>query len=147
MANKKHPVLLSLFPGVGLLDRAFEAEGFASVVRGPDIIFGGDIRRFKPAPGVFWGVFGGPPCQDFSTARRGKPRTGNGGRMLLEFLRVVAVARPQWFLIENVAGVPDVEVKGYGVQRADVEAAHTLQMEEYAALRAAPSVSFTSGDF
>ena len=32
-------------------------------------------------------------------------------------------------------------------QRADVEAAHTLQMEEYAALRAAPSVSFTSGDF
>ena len=35
--------VLSLFPGIGLLDMAFELEG-DTVYRGPDVIFGGDIR-------------------------------------------------------------------------------------------------------
>jgi len=30
------PLVLSLFPGIGLLDMAFEQEGFC-VVRGPDL--------------------------------------------------------------------------------------------------------------
>ena len=34
--------MLSLFPGIGLLDMAFEEEGFC-VVRGPDLLWGGDI--------------------------------------------------------------------------------------------------------
>lgn len=38
-------LVLSLFPGIGLLDRAFEAEDFA-VVRGPDLIWGGNVRDF-----------------------------------------------------------------------------------------------------
>lgn len=33
-------LVLSLFPGVGLLDMAFEEEGFC-VVRGPDLLWGG----------------------------------------------------------------------------------------------------------
>ena len=33
-------LVLSLFPGIGLLDMAFEAEGFC-VVRGPDLLWGG----------------------------------------------------------------------------------------------------------
>lgn len=33
-------LILSLFPGIGLLDRAFEECGFC-VVRGPDILWGG----------------------------------------------------------------------------------------------------------
>ena len=41
--------------------------------------------------------------------------------MLGEFLRVVAVARSKWFLLENVPGVPDVELDGYTVQRIDVD--------------------------
>jgi Site-specific DNA methylase len=57
-------LVLSLFPGIGLLDRGFEDSGFA-VVRGPDLIFGGDIRKFKIMPGKFDGIIGGPPCQDF----------------------------------------------------------------------------------
>lgn len=35
-------LVLSLFPGIGLLDRGFEAEGFC-VVRGPDLLWGGDV--------------------------------------------------------------------------------------------------------
>jgi len=56
------PVLvLSLFPGIGLLDRAFEEEGFC-VVRGPDLLWGGDIKTFHPPAGKFEGVIGGDPC-------------------------------------------------------------------------------------
>lgn len=54
---EKHPdsaLVLSLFPGVGLLDMAFEAEGF-TVVRGPDLLWGGDIRRFHAPAGRFEG--------------------------------------------------------------------------------------------
>src|SRR5258705_4889994 len=57
-------LVLSLFPGIGLLDMAFEAEGFC-VVRGPDVLWGGDVRRFSPPAGVFQGVIGRPPPQDF----------------------------------------------------------------------------------
>ena len=47
---------------------AFEEEGFC-VVRGPDLLWGGDIRRFHPPAGRFDGVIGGPPCQAFSRLR------------------------------------------------------------------------------
>lgn len=61
-------LVLSLFPGIGLLDRAFEEEGFC-VVRGPDLLWGGDVRRFHPPAGLFAGIIGGPPCQAFSQLR------------------------------------------------------------------------------
>jgi len=113
-------LILSLFPGVGLLDRGFEEAGFC-VVRGPDLLWGGDIRRFHPPAGKFAGVIGGPPCQDFSAARRADP-TGNGLEMLAEYMRCVGEASPGWFLMENVPGVPDVAAAGYTVQRLDVRA-------------------------
>jgi len=49
------PLVLSLFPGIGLLDMAFEEEGFC-VVRGPDLLWGGDVRRFHPPAGRVDGV-------------------------------------------------------------------------------------------
>lgn len=99
-------LVLSIFPNIGLLDRAFEEKGFC-VVRGPDILWGGDIRLFHPPTNVFWGVMGGPPCQDFSSKRRTAP-TGYGLEMLEEFARVVTEAKPEWWLMENVARVPTV---------------------------------------
>ncbi len=114
------PLVVSLFPNIGLLDMAFEEAGFC-VVRGPDLIFGGDIRRFNPPPNKFGGVIGGPPCQDFSAARRCPP-TGNGVAMLKEFIRVVNQAQPDWWLMENVPGVPDIHIDGYNWQRLDVRA-------------------------
>lgn len=50
-------LVLSLFPGIGLLDIPFEESGFC-VVRGPDLLFGGDIRKFNPPAGRFWNVEG-----------------------------------------------------------------------------------------
>jgi|SRR5438552_1264215 len=108
-------LVLSLFPGAGLLDRGFEQAGFC-VVRGPDTLLGQRIEDFHAPAGHFAGVIGGPPCQDFSRARRAPP-TGYGVRMLIEFARVVTEAQPLWWLMENVPGVPDVHISGYLVQR------------------------------
>lgn len=110
-------LVLSLFPGIGLLDMAFEEQGFC-VVRGPDVLWGGDVKRFHPPTGVFDGVVGGPPCQAFSAlanlvrARGYEPRFGN---LIPEFERVVAEAEPWWFLMENVPAAPVPEVGGFAV--------------------------------
>lgn len=113
-------LVLSLFPGIDLLGRGFEQENFC-VVRGPDHLFGGDIREFHTMPGRFDGVIGGSPCQDFSRLRRAPP-TGYGLAMLREFTRCVCEAAPDWFLLENVPSVPDVQIEGYTVQRFDLRA-------------------------
>jgi len=111
-------LVLSLFPGIGLLDMAFEQEGF-TIVRGPDVLWGGDIRRFHPPAGVFDGVIGGPPCQAFSrlaimVRHNGyEPRFGN---LIPEFERCVAEAAPSWFLMENVPAAPRPVVEGYHVR-------------------------------
>lgn len=91
-------LVLSLFPGADLLGRPFEAEGYC-VVRGPDILWGGDVRHFHAPAGRFDGVIGGPPCQPHSSlARRGTRATDQ----IPEFLRIVAEARPRWAVMENV---------------------------------------------
>lgn len=113
-------LILSLFPGVDLLGMGFEQEGF-TVVRGPDLIFGRNIKSFHVPPRRFNGIIAGSPCQDFSPKRRTAP-TGDGVAMLREFLRVVGEGQPDWFLLENVATVPDVVAAGYSVQRFDLNA-------------------------
>jgi DNA (cytosine-5)-methyltransferase 1 len=109
-------LVLSLFPGIGLLDMAFEAEGFC-VVRGPDLLWGGDVRRFHPPAGRFDGVIGGPPCQAFSRlANIVRAVHGEGSiapNLIPEFERVVSEAAPAWFLMENVEGAPLPIVAGF----------------------------------
>lgn len=100
-------LVLSLFPGIGLLDRAFEEAGFC-VVRGPDLLWGGDIHRFHPPAGRFDGVIGGPPCQAFSRLRHIVEANGyqTAPNLVPEFERVVREAQPAWFLMENVPEAP-----------------------------------------
>ena len=108
-------LVLSIFPGIGLLDMAFELEGYC-VVRGPDVLWGGDVRVFHPPAGVFAGVIGGPPCQMFSSLAAvvrhngHQPRFGN---LIPEFERCIAEAQPAWFVMENVPGAPVPAVDGY----------------------------------
>lgn len=111
-------MVLSLFPGIGLLDMAFELEGFC-VVRGPDLLWGGDVKRFHPPAGKFEGVIGGPPCQVFSglaNLQRGKGQEPAFGNLIPEFERVVSEARPAWFVMENVRTAPVPVVTGYVVR-------------------------------
>lgn len=101
------PLVLSLFPGIGLLDMAFEAEGFC-VVRGPDVLWGGDIKRFHAPRGKFDGIIGGPPCQAFSRLRHLVEHNGYtiAENLIPEYERVVGEAAPDWFVMENVPGAP-----------------------------------------
>ncbi len=110
------PLVLSLFPGIGLLDMAFGFEGFC-VVRGPDVLWGGDIRSFHPPAGKFAGVIGGPPCQIFSALKRLNPAAGEKfGNLIPEFERCVKECQPEWFLMENVPAAPKPVVAGYIVK-------------------------------
>lgn len=119
---KRGPLVLSLFPGVGLLDMAFEQAGF-SIVRGPDLIHGGDVRRWiRPPADLFAGVIAGPPCQGFSVANSQRmnpehPSVLRSVELLAWTVDVIAAIRPEWWLIENVPGVPDVIAPGYKTQR------------------------------
>lgn len=107
-------IILSLFPGIGLLDRAFEQEGF-QVLRGPDPLWGGDIRNFTATPGIFHGVIGGPPCQSHCTYAALNRAQGKNVRedLVHEFLRVAGEAKPLWWLMENSPNVPTVNIPGY----------------------------------
>lgn len=109
-------LILSLFPGIGLLDMAFEEEGFC-VVRGPDLLWGGDVRRFHPPAGRFDGVIGGPPCQAFSRLVhivRAKGQTPKPN-LIPEYERIVIEAAPRWFLMENVPDAPAPRPEKYDV--------------------------------
>lgn len=111
-------LVLSLFPGIGLLDLAFEEQGFC-VVRGPDVLWGGDVKTFHPPAGRFDGVIGGPPCQAFSDLvhlvrqRYGDEKVAEN--LIPEFERCVSEAQPHWFLMENVPAAPEPVVEGYGI--------------------------------
>jgi DNA (cytosine-5)-methyltransferase 1 len=107
-------LVLSLFPGIGMLDMAFEEEGFC-VVRGPDLLWGGDIHRFHPPAMKFDGVIGGPPCQAFSRLRHIVEANGYtpAPDLTPEFERCVLEAQPKWFLMENVEASPIPRVKLY----------------------------------
>lgn len=109
-------LVLSLFPGIGLLDRAFEEEGFC-VVRGPDLLWGGDVRTFHPPAGRFDGVIGGPPCQAHSRMAHIARARGFQVKpdMIPEFVRCVLEAQPAWWVMENVQSAPVPAIDGYQV--------------------------------
>ena len=116
-------LVLSLCSGIGLLDRAFKEAGFCVVSAG-DIILGKhyDIRDFTGVKGKFDGVIAGTPCPDFSLMKRDRPALEDsyGYEMILNFMRIVTECDPSWFLLENVAGVPNVQIHGYSHQRIDI---------------------------
>lgn len=100
-----------------MLDMAFEDEGF-TVVRGPDVLWGGDVHDFHPPAGIFRGVIGGPPCQAHVRYAALNRSIGNkvAADLIPQFIRVVLESEAEWFLMENSSLVPAVEVPGYQVQ-------------------------------
>lgn len=116
-------LVLSLFPGIGLLDMAFEQEGFC-VVRGPDVLWGGDVRNFHPPAGKFDGVIGGPPCQSHCTYAALNRAQGKNVRedLVPEFVRIVMEVSPNWALMENAPNCPLMVFSDYDVQALNLNA-------------------------
>lgn len=55
-------------------------------------------------------VFGGPPCQGFSTSnQRTRSKQNESNWLFKEFVRVVKIARPEWIVFENVKGILETE--------------------------------------
>lgn len=112
-------LVLSLFPGLDGLGIGFEQEGF-SVVAGPDLQWGRNVKTFHVPPDRFDGVIGGPPCQRFSELARlirhvhGEDSLAED--LIPEFERIAREAQPAWFLMENVEGAPLPAVPGYVVR-------------------------------
>jgi DNA (cytosine-5)-methyltransferase 1 len=53
----------------------------------------------------FFGIIGGPPCQDFSLNGKMKGFNGDRGRLTIEFVNKINNLQPGFFLIENVPGL------------------------------------------
>lgn len=112
-------LVLSIFPGIDLLGRAFEEEGY-TIVRGPDTLWGGDIRNFHPPPRIFDGIIGGAPCQ--SRCKLAHFKYISNLDLMPEFIRIVKEANPRWVVMENVRGYqnhPDIPEDWFPISLRD----------------------------
>ncbi|MFC7959219.1 DNA cytosine methyltransferase [Rhodococcoides kroppenstedtii] len=109
--------VIDLFAGCGGMSAGFAAEGYQSVLAveynlhaaatyaanfGEDHTIWGDIRDVRPdqvPPADV--VIGGPPCQGFSNLGS-KDINDPRNQLWREYLRVVGLAKPKAFVIENV---------------------------------------------
>ena len=72
----------------------------------PNVPIHDDIKTFTAFPGQYDVITGGFPCQDISTAGRGKgitQETRSG--LFYELIRVIRMVRPKFVILENVAAI------------------------------------------
>lgn len=80
-----------------------------------DIALIGDINNFSsdkilemaniPRETKIDVIFGGPPCQAFSTAGKQKGFNDNRGNVFLKYLDIISEIKPTYVVIENVRGI------------------------------------------
>jgi DNA (cytosine-5)-methyltransferase 1 len=122
--NKSNDIYtaIDLFSGAGGLSLGAQNAGFEIVVaveqdkdaaltfkrNHPNtIIMNDDIKKIDTyqfnKPFI---IFGGPPCQGFSTSNTQTRNLNNKNNFLFEeFVRFVRELSPEWFLFENVKGI------------------------------------------
>lgn len=112
---------ISLFAGIGGFDIGFEQAGMIPVLqvekdkncqwvlnkRWPNVPKLEDVRDVtrETFTGTVDLICGGFPCQDVSIAGQRKGLAGERSGLWFEFLRVIEEAKPEWVVIENVAGL------------------------------------------
>lgn len=85
----------------------------------PDIALIGDIEKYSakeilqlakiPKDRQVDVIFGGPPCQAFSTAGNRKGFNDSRGNVFLRYLDIVGEIKPKYVVIENVRGLLSAE--------------------------------------
>lgn len=129
--NKEIPqiVALSFFSGAMGLDIGMENAGIKALLacefdkacrmtiakNNPNIGLIGDITKFSaqqilemariPAGQKVDVIFGGPPCQAFSTAGARRCFYDTRGNVFLKYIEIVTELRPTYVVIENVRGL------------------------------------------
>lgn len=117
--NDENIRVLSLFSGCGGLDFGIEAAG-GNVIYANDIfadacktlekyfpntdVNHGDIADIKSFPNADI-VVGGYPCQSFSMAGNRDPSKDERTSLYKQFLRVIQLVKPKYFVAENVSGL------------------------------------------
>lgn len=121
------PTCIDLFSGAGGLTLGFCQAGglpIAAVDNDPDSVetyknmfpmseevFCGDIKQWHPKNNYKKKVdvvIGGPPCQGFSLARGLRFVDDPRNHLYKEFVRLVKVFQPEWFVLENVQGITNI---------------------------------------
>ena len=99
---------------------AVELDKYAAITyeaNHPDTkMFNEDIRKFKLGDKVVANkndvkiLFGGPPCQGFSTSnQKTRSKENEENWLFKEYLRITKEARPDWVIVENVKGIIETE--------------------------------------
>jgi len=123
------PIALSFFSGAMGLDQGIEKAGFdirlacevdkycrqTISLNRPDVALIGDINSYTAAEVLSFAglskdedvdlIFGGPPCQAFSTAGKRNGFNDDRGNVFLKFLEIAFEIRPKFIVIENVRGL------------------------------------------
>ena len=125
--------VVSLFDGISCLRVALgdrEVEYHASEIdphaikvsktNYPDIKQLGDVRTVEKIEDVDL-LCGGSPCVDLSIAKKNrKGLEGDKSSLFYEYLRVLRLIKPKWFILENVNSMPkkdrDIITKEMGVE-------------------------------
>lgn len=114
--------LVSLFSGAGGLDLGFKQAGFKTLWANEhdkeiapsfqnyfkDVYL--DTRSINDItnsdlPKNITGVIGGPPCQSWSSAGAQRGIKDPRGQLFYEYLRVIKITKPKFFVAENVSGL------------------------------------------
>lgn len=113
--------IVSLFSGAGGLDLGFEKAGFKTIwanefdpkiwetfeTNFPNITL--DRRSIvkinaEEIPDAD-GIIGGPPCQSWSEAGAGRGINDSRGKLFYDYIRILEIKQPKFFLVENVPGI------------------------------------------
>lgn len=82
-------------------------------------VYNGDIADVHKIPvkaskGETTILFGGPPCQGFSSSNRRTRTSENPGNWLFkEFVRIAQLWSPDWIVLENVKGIEELDKGGF----------------------------------